>query len=397
MKVLYVLDEQGGKPTIGGSCRELCEMVIALRDGYGVEPIVAASVEDSNTGRLRDAGVDVRIVPYGSFMIGRPWATWKILPKWLWSLFRYACLTPWGIIRLRRELDFSIIDLIHTNINRTDFGARLAAHFGIPHVWHIREFPDLFFRCWSYRSHPGEYISKLADRVICVSEAVRQHWITVFRLDERNSCVVYDGVDESGFIEKTNRQDCEIRLVIVGNISESKGQFQVVKAFSSMPDAIRAKAKLDIFGAGDSKCLSRINQLIIDTGLHGRVNLKGPVDNVPEVLADYDIGITASIAEGFGRVTIEYMMAGLAVVASDAGANRELLTDRSGQLCGLLYDFEDCDSLTNCLERLIDDAELRSHLSGCGKLRGYEFTAGKNAEAVYNIYKTMLAHDITNI
>lgn len=391
MRVLYVLDEHTGKPVTGGSCRALCEMALKLRDGFGVEPIVVASVEDSNTKRLRDAGIEVHIVPYGSFMVSRPWVTWKVPLKWAWCLFRYACLTPLGMHQLSREIDFSTIDLIHTNINRTDLGARLAARYDIPHIWHIREFPDLFFHSWSYRSYPGEYISKWADWVICISDAVRSHWISAFGLNQSNSCVVYDGVDSSGFIENMGYQNREIRFVIIGNIIEGKGQLEVAKAFSRLPSEVRAKSTLDMYGEGDPRYINQIHQFIDKSGLTSSIRLRGLIDDVPKVLSEYDVGITASRAEGFGRVTVEYMMAGLAVVASDTGANRELLTGADGRLCGLLYDYGDDDAMTNCLERLADDEVLRRDLAVRGKARGGFFTAEANAAAVYNLYCELLS------
>ena len=78
-------------------------------------------------------------------------------------------------------------------------------------------------------------------------------------------------------------------------------------------------------------------------------------EDVCSLLHEYDCGVMCSRSEGFGRVTAEYMMAGLPVIASDTGANPELVNE--GQT-GLFYRWGDTSDLAKKIEMLADDALL---------------------------------------
>ena len=94
--------------------------------------------------------------------------------------------------------------------------------------------------------------------------------------------------------------------------------------------------------------------------------------------------------EGFGRVTIEYMMAGLCVIASDTGANSELIEDGKS---GLLYQYGNTCFLVNAIRKCIDDTPYRCEMARHGYIRAtQEFTAERNAMQVFNIYKSVLEH-----
>ena len=93
-------------------------------------------------------------------------------------------------------------------------------------------------------------------------------------------------------------------------------------------------------------------------------------------MCDYDIGVVNSRCEAMGRVTIEYMMAGLCVLASNTGANTEMLSGG----CGILYEYNNLPSMMSMLLYLLDNIE---------KMKVYGERARKKALDKYSIVKNI--------
>ena len=87
--------------------------------------------------------------------------------------------------------------------------------------------------------------------------------------------------------------------------------------------------------------------------LEEQVYFKGYCNSIYDILNQYDVGLVCSKAEGFGRVTIEYMAAGLCCVASNSGANVEIIEKNEA---GLLYN-NSCESLVDVFRYLIDNRQ----------------------------------------
>lgn len=127
---------------------------------------------------------------------------------------------------------------------------------------------------------------------------------------------------------------------------------------------------------------------IREYGIEHLVKFKGYQKDVGNYLSQYDIGLMCSRDEGFGRVTVEYMMTGLCVIASDTGANPELIEDG---VSGLLYQYGDIRSLAGAIRKCVEEPDLRCRLSERGRLRANtEFTATRNAMQVYEVYNRVL-------
>lgn len=308
------------------------EMIGQLSARHGVDPVVLVSRMDAHAMELVDDGYKVVCSPYGSFMQSRPSASWKVPIKFVLELTKYKALSNKVLSDVKEKIQFDKLDLIHSNINRIDVGAAAGNAYHIPHIQHIREFGDKDFRCWSYVASPGKHISEGAAATIAISHAVADYWIAEKGLDAKTTHVIYNGINLSRFVEKKTRDDHVLRLVMVGNIIEGKGQLDAVKALTHLSDAQKSSVRLDLYGDGSKSYIAEIRKTIEVSRLGGIVRLMGAANDIPNILSGYDVGLVGSRAEGFGRVTVEYMAAGLAVIATDGGANGELLRDSLGQI-----------------------------------------------------------------
>jgi glycogen(starch) synthase len=101
-----------------------------------------------------------------------------------------------------------------------------------------------------------------------------------------------------------------------------------------------------------------------------------------------DIVVIPSLYEPFGLVALEAMLAGAAVVVSDAGGLAEIV--RQGQ-DGLVVPVGDGDGLADAICRLTDDSKLRATLVASAQERARtEFSWARVAEKTGAIYQTAI-------
>jgi glycosyltransferase involved in cell wall biosynthesis len=122
-----------------------------------------------------------------------------------------------------------------------------------------------------------------------------------------------------------------LRAVILGSIGGDKGQVDAVSAVD-ISIAAGVDVRLDIYGGGVPAEVEILKERIASTGLGDRITYHGQVEGVADVLSHADVLLMASRNEGFGRVTVEALEAGVPVIGYDAGATTEILRRGGGIL-----------------------------------------------------------------
>lgn len=267
---------------------------------------------------------------------------------------------------IHRKVDFERIDVIHTNNNRDLFGCALAARHHKPHVVHLREFMVEDFNLTYLFQRQIEYMNEFTDCFVAVSNAVRDGWIQK-GLDQAKTRVVYDGIDDASIPHKDKeRHDNALRLVMVGYISKEKGQIQLIKAIQLLNDKYPGLIKADFYGDGKRSYVKEMNAYVQKHALGDVIRFMGFKNDVSQRLWQYDVGFNCSKSEGFGLVTLEYMLAGICPIVSDAGANAELVRDGES---GLLYKYGDEADLADKIKMLIDNPDVLREMSGNARKR----------------------------
>lgn len=378
MKVLYIA---GGSCKYGAS-RSMMALLLHLKDHYNVEPVLLTKKRNKLNEVCDNHGIENTSCWYADFMSSAPYSFYplRILKRIIKSI-----LYLWGCCVERRVLycgiDFKQIDIVHTNQNRISIGAFISRKYDIPHIWHIREFGQEDYNLRFHNPHAIEFMNRSASRFVAISNAVRDSWIKK-GIEKDKIVTVYNGIDREGFFCKQLTAGGMVKLVIVGHVQQAKGQLQLVEAVSMLPQTIKDRIQVDIIGDGYSDYIYKINKVIKKNRLEN-IHFLGYCDDIPRRLAEYDVGIMCSRAEGFGRVTLEYLLAGLYVIASNTGANPELITDRE---TGLLYEYGDPASLAACIQEVLEKRLFINNIS-------YQnpFTMERCAKQIYEIYKEVTA------
>lgn len=209
-----------------------------------------------------------------------------------------------------------------------------------------------------------------AARVVAVSGAVERALRTQQLLDEEKLRVVHNGVDV-GRLERAaagaERDACRRRLGVeaalvvgtLGSLSEVKGQDVFLRAAAlvarEVPQGAFVLAGEDASRGGEFR--ARLEGLVAELDLGGRVRLAGRREPVAEFLACLDVFVNASRTESFGLATVEAMACGAAVVATATEGSREIIRDGAN---GLLVPVGDADALAAAVLRLLRDEPLRT-------------------------------------
>lgn len=163
---------------------------------------------------------------------------------------------------------------------------------------------------------------RFADRIVCVSDAVRGFAETTYRIPHERMAVIYNGIDEKRVIVRPPRPFHDVpRLITVGRLAKQKDHATLFKALSR----VRRPWRLDVLGDGVERQL--LQELAASLGILPRVRFFGAVDDVPQRLADADLFCFPSRWEGQGIALLEAAAARLPMLASDLPAIREMFDD----------------------------------------------------------------------
>ncbi|MDA1358495.1 glycosyltransferase family 4 protein [Glycomyces luteolus] len=160
----------------------------------------------------------------------------------------------------------------------------------------------------------------------------------------------------------------EPHIMTAGRLTGMKGFDILIKAFAQVADEF-PEWKVTIFGRGRDK--KKLQGLINDHELKGRVNLPGPVTPLDAEWQKASIAAIPSRFEPFGLVIVEAMAAGLPVVCS-AVKHGPIEIIESG-VNGLLVEPQKPKELADALRLLMSDPELRRRLADNGMATAKRF------------------------
>ena len=372
-----------------GANRSLLELIDNLRR-LGLEITVISNGTGEINAELNKRGVFNR-----GFDI-KPWLLDKgRRNRILWPLLQKYY--PQHNARLVQEIAACLrdrqIDIIHTNSSVIDMGARVAEMLQIPHIWHIREYGryDYNLEFLQGDAYSLSYMQAKSAAIIFISQDLASSFLE--RMSNMTDfSVIFDGVALNSYSVKRDSSvydDAVLNLVVCGLVSPHKNQREVLQAISLLPTAVRQQLRCQIIGAGDSRYLAELKAFCRGNGLEDTVEFLGYRSDVPKLLKKAHIAVMPSHREAFGRVTVEYMMAGLAVIASDTGANPEIIQNG---VTGKIYHLGDTQALADCIAEFVHNRDRMAQIASAGHDNALvEFDSMNCARKVLALYQRLLA------
>ncbi|KLE14596.1 glycosyltransferase family 4 protein [Clostridium sp. C8] len=290
--------------------------------------------------------------------------------------------------KLINEIKSKNIEIIHSNSSVINIGALIRIFYNIPHLWHVREFGEehMNLKFIFGTKLTRKFMSNFSDKIIVISKALEKKYL---RYVKRESVItIYDGVSidyiqkENNIIKKENKD--ELVILISGAIQEGKGQLFAAEVINKMIDE-NYKLKLLIAGRiSEKQYFLDLQSFIKNSKKEDKILLLGSCNDMNRIRKDADVELVCSYMEGFGRVTVEAMLSKMPIIASDSGANPELVFDNFN---GFIYKFGDAEQLKNKITLIYNNREL---IELMGK-KGFEFASKRfiqeiNTKNICNLY-----------
>lgn len=248
------------------------------------------------------------------------------------------------------------------------------------------------------------YNSSIArgERVIAISNYVREYLLKNYEIEDRNIRVIHRGVAIEKFhpnavapthlIKLTKEwrvpDGCTI-IMMPGRVTRWKGHHILV-------DAMAKLKRDDIFcvmigdDQGRTEYRIEVENAIREKGLEGRVRIIGHCSDMPAAYMLANVVVSASTdPEGFGRVPIEAQAMGRPIIATNHGGAMETILPG---YTGWLVPPGDSNALAGAIEEaLAMDSEQRAFMATHAMMHVAEhFTRGRMVDETMDVYAELL-------
>jgi glycosyltransferase involved in cell wall biosynthesis len=298
-----------------------------------------------------------------------------------------------AIRQVRQELIDGAYDIVHTFNNKAISNV----------LWAARDLP---VKIVAYRGIVGavgfldpmswmRYLNPRIDRIVCVAEAIRQHFLNMrpkfLRMPPERPVTIHKGHKLEWYT------DLPADLVSVGiprgafvvgcvaNYRPRKGIEVLVDAMEQVPEDVH----LLLIGRMNSK---RLTRCIARSPARQRIHRTGFRDDAPSLSAACDtFCLPSTRREGLSRAIIEAMAYGVPPIVTDSGGSPELVVDG---VSGIVVPVNDSKAIAAAVERLYRDAELRASLGRAARERiATNFRSEDTIEKTIALYQSLLSKE----
>lgn len=263
-----------------------------------------------------------------------------------------------GLFRIRRILRQGQFDVLNTHSRRDTVLAGLAARLaGTPLIVRTRHLAKPPKSLFSYTVIP--------HRVSTVSEHVRDLLLQKGVAPEHVG-TIYSPIPLAAPVpQSTLRHELGLpaEAVVVGCVAvmrEKKGHIALINAMRNL--LMKDNVYLVLVGSG-SPTLEKVQDFVRSKDLEKKVLFTGRREDIPNVLAGFDIFALATEQEASGTVFVEASAAGLPVIGTNVGGVSEMFEHG---VTGILVPLADQRALSQALEDLVANPERRQHMGQAG-------------------------------
>ncbi len=291
-----------------------------------------------------------------------------------------------AVIRLRSIVKRQEIELIHAQSRVTQVvtaavarGSRVS-FVSTCHGFFKPRWGRKVFGCWG-------------DKVIAISEAVREHLVNDLRVKKGSVALVHNGVDIEKFSRFYSEEEKErfraeaglgngLIVGIIARLSPVKGHKYLLAA---MREVVNLKPDVQLLIVGEGPCQKELLSQTQLLGLKNNVVFLDATFDTTKLLSVMDIFALPSLQEGLGLSIMEAQAAGIPVVASNVGGIYTIIKDDQS---GLLLPPGDSASLAEAILKLMDNPGRAKEMGEKGReVIRERFSLDKMARDIEGVYK----------
>lgn len=300
--------------------------------------------------------------------------------------------SPASLCRLARALKGQHI--VQTHMYRANVSGTIAAWLArVPVV--INTVQNIASGHWdNERQRKTEArLKHFREAVVCVSEAVRHDYLRGTGEAPQRVVVIYNGV------EPLVEDPCPDRAAARAEFGFSAEHLVILNAARLHPNkdqktlllaaqkVVAAVPQARFLIAGEGGLFAELLALRQELALAEQVVFAGLRHDVPRLMALADVFCLSSIKEGFPQALGEAMRAGLPLVVTDAGGNREGIIAGEN---GFLVPPADPKILAERLIHVLSDAALRQKLAAGSAASFTGFTRQEMVRRTLSLYAALL-------
>ena len=232
------------------------------------------------------------------------------------------------------------------------------------------------------------------DRIIAVSEWVKQELVELARVKEFRIEVVPNGIDHSAFYPRPQGEESEVLaqpfsirrpyILCVSRIDHPvKNHIRLIKAFNIFKDRTGYPHRLVLAG-GDSKNAAKVKMAAKQSPWRSDIFFTGhyPIKSLPELYCGADFIVFPSLYEGFGMGVVEAMASGIPVACARAASLPE-----TADHAALYFDPYDPEDMADRMVTLASDRELYQQYRSLGLERALAFSWDRCSERTLAIIR----------
>lgn len=383
-RVLHVMNGAAG-----GAALSTIGLIQAMR-AFGIAPsaVCLDAGSDDERKRLLDA-CDGR-VRFGPLFVWNKKIrarAWKRPLLELRQLLRTGA-GCWSSLMVSTAAQRFGAELIHSNTILTIEGGLVAAHLGLPHVWHLRELVGAGAPFQMFLEGPalGRFLADHSSIMVANSEVTAGRLSPL--LPEGLLEVVENGIDVDAFRRKVVPPPPVVVGMVANLTSRTKKHALFIDAIAALPRHLPVEARIYGHGAPDAAGRTEdayVADLVERSRRSGaRIVFAGHVSTPEAAMEQLDVLVHPADNESFGRVVIEAWAAGVAVVGVSGGGVGAIVTD---EVDGLLAPPDDVAALSAQLRRVVEQAGLRQRLGEAGRATvERRFSLRRAAERMSKVY-----------
>jgi glycosyltransferase involved in cell wall biosynthesis len=302
-------------------------------------------------------------------------------------------LDPAATLRLAGLLRRVRFELVHAHSLRAEVAAVTAAALCRPRprlVRSVHNTDDFYQRppaCWLARLTGGRL-----DRVIAISDAVAEHVQRYCGVPGDRVQRIHYGLDTAPYdlvapLAGSGDARQPPTIGMIARLAPQKGHTVLLEA---LPDVVARfpGLQVELVGHEHLTTVAELEARVARLGLAQVVHFTGFRDDLPTLLARWDLLVLPSLWEGFGLVLLEAMAAGRPVVASRVGPIPEIVLHGE---TGLLVAPGEPAPLAAALVELLEQPELAARLGAAGRRRVAEhFTLQRMVAETEALYEAVL-------
>lgn len=329
IRILYICDIAGW----GGSTLSMKNLLEALpSNAYEFSFLIKS--KGPVYEEMHQKGYDCIVFPFSNYCINYNHSLRGFL-QFLHDCTVYFLVNPICVWYVSKRMA-NKIDIVHSNSSAVTFGQNIANRIEATHIWHIREFIDLFDSSILLKGRKYLY-NKLhhSDSTISITNPVAKHW----NLEgKKGTYIIHDAVRHVDDICYQKEKD-KFFVFCCGYLNDFKGADYAVESFCKS-GLHRYGYELVLVGDYSESYHAKLLQISEAYNSTGSISFTGFLKEteLKKLLSKASCFLQCSKIEGLGRTVIEAMFYGCPVVARNNGGTLDIIEDGR---TGFLYDTQD--------------------------------------------------------